>query len=259
MAWLKSLQLAGLLLSVGSVVAQSNETEQLHHHRRQVKFDPIRMDHKTFLILIHRLRNLSSTANLSAGCAEWLQVELRGHDGEELVIEGVPSESLLAKAPERTTSGLVWLMCGIKESVPIKAVRFSFNDFERSLVISGSSIDQVEAMKSSLSDLLSRNTTVRSGRPYREWASFVVLSGLLLLLFSRLLATRPREAWTVSLLLASALVWLLPLQRLFPGTLLIAHDLPLLERWTPEIGLLGLLAAIFPKQFFRKLTRRLWA
>jgi hypothetical protein len=218
---------------------------QIATYSQTASFSTIRASHSEIFSVLERVRAFVQRANSDQD---------QGYVRERLFLSGGTSELKLERGfGEEDLSGAprptwrVWYEYS-NLSAPIAHVDIDLDDSSRRIEVEGTSREQVDALLALLRTDLNRLESGFGGFGHRS------AGGLALLLIGAVLAGLASTPvpfagmlrWLVLVLGISlqVSVWVLPWETWFPGTLVLPENTSFLERNSPLVSLVGLLATL---------------
>jgi len=233
MRWISLALMAALVASAAMLNAQEI--------RKSAEFSPVRMSENDLLDLLGKIRSIAVRANGPVDPKRGPQEELSVEDGlTSLKLTHGIDASALSTAPPAIYS--VDYTYEDFEGKAISSVELRFTDYRRTIAVRGESREQVEALFS----LLSENVTTfenrfGGGAMFRAVAApFLLTAGVAIMLLS-LRASEWRNRVPISIvgLLIVLSVFLLPWEKLLPGTAIYSDNASILVRQGPLISFAG--------------------
>jgi hypothetical protein len=187
--------------------------------------------------------NLLSTANAQAPNKQYSRETLTiGADPDKVGVAGhaFPQNTRIPQAAYALSYSYTF------DDAPVSSLRLDLDDHTRRLTVSGSSIDQVEAICATLERDLSDHSTTIGGSRFRDFSGFLLWTLLSpCLLISAAYCFIERRWRTLGMpifaLLALVLLFTLPFDKLLPGFAAYQGDSSLIVRFGPQISFLSLI------------------
>lgn len=226
-------------------VGLSQDTNYSH----KADLPPLRVAYDDLQPVISKAATLIRQANVGANSKTLIENVKIGSQASSLEIQGHSFTSEMRRLPRKPHSfEFRYVSSG---SAPVSGVTISLRDYDRTLTVSGSSPEQVDALFSALREELEAISTPVGGDVQKFILGFVLLVILIVFTLEGLafmIQTRTLEHWWVPTLCAVmfGVMFFSPLHELLDGFLLVATDPSFLVRYGPEIALVGLLVGIAP-------------
>lgn len=239
----------------GAAVANANLAEEkVAVHSRTLEMPPLRMSYDHLRSLLTKCRALAHSANANYSPGEFgrreyvEELELVGKSGS-LELATKFSFEQWADAPEiayRVNYRYGW------GDAPLSGIRIRLADYERSVTVTGSSKENVEAIAASIAEDLGAHRTVLGGGATRFWlyalCSFCAI--MLVPIVTRMLpsGSQTSPALVVCGLLSLALLVIsfkvMSADRMFSGLVVVKGDASWTTRYSAVITLWGFILSV---------------
>jgi hypothetical protein len=257
---LKVFAIAVLLLGAGDLAAEQPELVQPEYTRTR-ELPALKISFTDMQLVMDKAAHLLADANKEAKEAK--AKEAKGREALAFFLQSSPRETLtlgtgpdeikiaghsfppsahIPKAAYALSYSYSWT------DAPVSTLRLDFGDFTRRLTVSGTSVDQVEAIAAALERDLSQHSAI-GGAMLRQVTGYVVFGILLISLVyggGYCIAERRWRILGIPIfsLLGLVLLFALPFQDLFAGFAVYQGDPSWIVRYAPQLAFAALIIAI---------------
>jgi hypothetical protein len=235
------LVVAFLLLCADLYAAEPEYTRTRELPALKISLDDMRL-------VLEKAANLLSSANQERGKqpkeifrSESLRLGA-GPDEIEIAGHSFPETARIPKAAYVLSYSYSW------PEAPVSRLQLDLRDYERRLTVSGTSVDQVEALSAALEGDLAKHSAI-GGDAVRYFGSLIVGFVLLVILIMGGAICINERQWgflgvPIFSLIGLVLLFVLPLREIFAGFALYQGEPSWIVRYEPQIAFVGLIITI---------------
>jgi hypothetical protein len=242
--------IACLLLVAGdfhAAVEQPELIEQKPQYTRTRELPALKISFADMQSILEKAANLLSDANVNAPKKKeffFRETLTLGTEPDQIEIAGhsFPANARLPKAAYELSYDYSWT------DAPVSKLKLDFGDFRRRLTVSGTAVDQVDAISAALERDLSQHSSI-GGDMVRIWGGgllFMILSMSLIISVAYCITQRQWRALGMPIfsLVALVLLFALPFKDLLAGFAVYQGDPSWIVRFEPQFAFAGLIIAI---------------
>jgi hypothetical protein len=244
----RRLVIAFLLLGASDLYAAEPQ------YTRTRELPALKISFTDMQFALDKAANLLSSANGEATKKEFFFHEtLRlgtGPDEIEIAGHSFPANAHVPKAAYALSYSYSWT------DAPVSRLQLDLGDYTRRLTVSGTAVDQVEAISAALEHDLSQHSAI-GGAMLRDVSSFIIFASFLVsLIYSGAYCIVERRWRNLGMpifsLVGLVLLFVLPFKDLLAGFAVYQGEPSWIVRFEPQIAFLSLIIAIagIPLSFF---------